>query len=363
MKKLSTAIAALLLIAINSNAQNVGIGTTTPVTRLHVADSSVLFSGPTALPATAGLPPVSGIGNRMMWYSNKAAFRAGGTANTSWDDTYIGKYSTAFGLSNKAAGMYSTSMGWGNSSSGLASFSTGYSNTSVGTYSAAFGEQVDAQSYASLVIGRYNLQSGNSTSWINTDPLFVVGTGYTYEVSPGIGAIQRRNGFIIDKSGNTTINGKATINNSLEVNGSASITDSLTVSNKIKVLNSISIGDFGKLTSLHVGGGVSLKESIVEFDPRNGGANIIVGNKSYIKIGVGAFSGNPPYNVILSDGVTRGQILIIAGYLFGDSFNFKDNIANNLALSSDRVVNDYRDKLGLMWTGFAWEELFFSNNH
>ena len=211
MKKLFL-IAFLFCAAKYAIAQNVGIGTTTPVAKLHVADSSVLFSGPTYLPATAGLPPVSGTGNRLMWYARKAAFRVGGTTGNAWDDTYIGKYSAALGLSNRAAGMYATSMGYANSSSGMASFSTGYSNTSGGYYSAAFGENVDATAYASLVIGRYNLQAGNYASWVDTDPLFVVGNGYTYEVSPGIGAIQRRNAFSIDKTGNTIINGKLNVN-------------------------------------------------------------------------------------------------------------------------------------------------------
>lgn len=58
--------------------QNVGIGTTTPNARLHVADSAVLFTGPPIIISpTIFDPPASGAGSRMMWYAAKAAFRVG----------------------------------------------------------------------------------------------------------------------------------------------------------------------------------------------------------------------------------------------------------------------------------------------
>src|SRR6266404_369571 len=61
----------------NNNAGNVGIGTSNPAARLHVADSSVLFSATGIVPGTPGNPPISGAGRRMMWYAGKAAFRVG----------------------------------------------------------------------------------------------------------------------------------------------------------------------------------------------------------------------------------------------------------------------------------------------
>jgi hypothetical protein len=161
-------------MAVTVQAQNVGIGTTNPKARLHVADSSVLFSAPASLPGNAGLPPVSGAGNRMMWYANKAAFRAGGTVGTFWNEASVGNYSASFGLSNTASGMYAFSTGSSNISSGIASFTAGRSTSASATYSAALGEQTDATAYGSLVIGRYNLTAGSGTAWVDADPLFVV---------------------------------------------------------------------------------------------------------------------------------------------------------------------------------------------
>src|SRR3954468_3178138 len=45
----------------------------------------------------AGAIPASGGGVRLMWYPNKAAFRAGRIDAAQWDDPSIGQWSAAFG--------------------------------------------------------------------------------------------------------------------------------------------------------------------------------------------------------------------------------------------------------------------------
>ena len=80
-------------------AQNVGIGTITPRARLHVVDSSVVFSAADPLLAVPGNPPISGAGAHMMWYTGKAAFRTGFVDGTQWDKDNIGHYSFASGYS------------------------------------------------------------------------------------------------------------------------------------------------------------------------------------------------------------------------------------------------------------------------
>jgi hypothetical protein len=79
MKKkvfLSCIYSAMIFIAA---AQNVGIGTTTPLARFHVTDSAVLLSGTVSIPpfTTTINPPVQGAGTRTMWFPALGAFRTG----------------------------------------------------------------------------------------------------------------------------------------------------------------------------------------------------------------------------------------------------------------------------------------------
>ena len=77
----------LLLCSLSLQAQigKVGINTTSPAAMLHVKDSSVVFTGQSALPAMPGAPPVSGSGIRMMWYPAKGAFRGGYALGQQWN--------------------------------------------------------------------------------------------------------------------------------------------------------------------------------------------------------------------------------------------------------------------------------------
>ena len=93
-----------IFILLHCLSQNVGIGTTAPVARLHVKDSNVVFTGSNSLPATPGNPPVNGGGIRLMWYPDKAAFRVGAVGSKNWDMDSIGNYSFASGFNTKAKG-------------------------------------------------------------------------------------------------------------------------------------------------------------------------------------------------------------------------------------------------------------------
>ncbi|MES2774928.1 MAG: tail fiber domain-containing protein [Bacteroidota bacterium] len=236
----------------------VGINTNLPQAMLHVKDSSVLFSGGGLdVPPNAGNPPASGTGIRMMWYVDKAAFRAGKVVFSKWDKDNVGLYSfgagsdvtasgigsTAFGLGNiasgngsfatgvgtkatgyastalgegtvasgdadatamgfttVASGEISTALGYGSKASGFVATSMGNFTTASGSMSTTMGFRTTASSFGSLAIGRYNdsITSSNKTLWVDTDPVFIIGNGTALN--------DRHNAFTVLKNARTGIN-------------------------------------------------------------------------------------------------------------------------------------------------------------
>ena len=155
----------------------VGINTNAPQAMLHVKDSSVLFSGGLDIPATPGNPPVSGAGVRMMWYPDKAAFRAGYVGGTQWNKDSIGNYSFSAGYNNKAKGLYSfaiganciatdnTSIAIGSNSfaSRLYSIAIGNNSIASGLYSVAIGSSVTSSDSYDIAIGYLANASGGAS--------------------------------------------------------------------------------------------------------------------------------------------------------------------------------------------------------
>lgn len=152
----------LLTVTIGNtlSAQYVGIGTTAPLARLHVADSSVLFSAAGIVSGTPGPPPMQGGGRRMMWYADKAAFRAGYINGNQWDKDNIGDWSVATGRLTIASGEASTAIGASTTASGLTSTAMGRLTTASGDYSTSMGKYTNATGYASIAIGDSTLASG-----------------------------------------------------------------------------------------------------------------------------------------------------------------------------------------------------------
>ncbi len=158
------------------HAQQVGIGTTSPQAQLHVAEGSVIFTNTgdvTATPSATSL----GTGRRMMWYSDKAAFRAGYTVagNTSMHMDSIGNYSTAFGRNNKVKGTgsfgsgntldvkgnYAAAFGQQCNATGNFSFAAGYEGRAWGNCSVAMGFNTDAYGQYATAFGSFNDASGD----------------------------------------------------------------------------------------------------------------------------------------------------------------------------------------------------------
>jgi len=104
-----------------------------------------------------------GPGVRLHWYPRQAAFRAGQVNGTQWDSTGLGFNSAAFGINTTAFG--------------IDSFAVNNTTFAEGNCTSCFGLNTRARSFASIVMGRFNLLQGTSGSWIDTDPLLVLGNG------------------------------------------------------------------------------------------------------------------------------------------------------------------------------------------
>ena len=165
----------------NSNSGKVGISTTAALGELTIGGSDGFYVHGEI---NQGAPtPMSG-GARMFFYPRKAAFRAGSTDATSWDDANIGLLSTAMGYETTASEQGSTAMGIYTTASGEASTSIGYNTT--------------AKAYASTALGRYNMGLGTSDSWVSTDPIFEIGIGADNN--------NKTNAFTVLKNGAVGIN-------------------------------------------------------------------------------------------------------------------------------------------------------------
>jgi hypothetical protein len=141
----------------------IGIGTNTPAARLHVEGESVLFRGPGTLPGTPGPPPVSGAGNRMMWYADKAAFRVGRVEGTQWDKDSIGLSSLAAGFNSIAKGENAIAFGNSTTARGLGAVALGLSTVAQGNYSTALGVGTIASGGYSIAAGYDAVASGNGS--------------------------------------------------------------------------------------------------------------------------------------------------------------------------------------------------------
>ena len=194
---------------------NTGIGTSSPNALLHAhgtgtGQGNVVFSG-SYKSSNQGNIPASGTGTRLMWYPDMAAFRVGYVENNQWDQSNIGAFSVAMGHNTIASGFQSTAMGSGTTASGsnstamgvattalsVASTAMGFGTTASGSNSIAMGYSTNASSYLSTAMGRYNVDGGNATSWVATDPLFEIGNGTS--------TTSRSNAFTVLKNGRTGI--------------------------------------------------------------------------------------------------------------------------------------------------------------
>jgi hypothetical protein len=175
---------ALLMVAAPLAVPNAARAQT-PTTTIENADGDVVLEsyddGALLAPYSSsgtGAIPTTGAGTRMMWYSGKAAFRAGRVTSDQWDESNIGTRSVAFGYNTAASasnstamgyltiasGRWSTAMGRNTSASGDESTAMGGNTRASGDESTAMGDNTSADGGASTAMGSNTTASGNSST-------------------------------------------------------------------------------------------------------------------------------------------------------------------------------------------------------
>jgi uncharacterized coiled-coil protein SlyX len=107
-----------------------------------------------------------GSGERMIWHPYRAAFRAGGVSGDQWNDANMGFYSAAFGQNVQAEGNwsfaaghssftdqpYSVAMGFKAYADGQAAIAMGYQATANAQYAIALGRSVSVRGFSGAIV-------------------------------------------------------------------------------------------------------------------------------------------------------------------------------------------------------------------
>lgn len=171
----------------------------------------------------------AGLISTSLGYNSKAlgqySFAVGSASNA------VSDYSVSIGTQSLASGARAVAIGY-SSKAGSNSFATGYNSNAVnygsaigytakatgdtsqafgyysnatGDYSTALGSYSFSQTLRGVSVGPYSSDNGNATTFVSTDPAFIVGNGTS--------SVARSNAFVVYKNGN------ANVTNSLLVGG------------------------------------------------------------------------------------------------------------------------------------------------
>jgi hypothetical protein len=108
-------------------------------------------------------------------------------------------YSIALGHDTLADEILSVAMGTGSTANGFNSFAIGDTIETNGQYAAAFNTQTTAQPFMANVFGRFNTIAGTTDTWVDTEPIWIVGNGTD--------DLNRANALTVMKNGDTVIGG------------------------------------------------------------------------------------------------------------------------------------------------------------
>ncbi|MGK5091237.1 tail fiber domain-containing protein, partial [Deltaproteobacteria bacterium TL4] len=170
-----------------------GGGTTASGLNSFAVGSGTTASGSYSFAAGGGTTAAAGFASLAIGYNT--------TASTN--------YAYAIGYNATASALYSFATGKDTTASGSWSAAFNYNTTTTGQFSTAMGTSTTAQAYASLTIGKFNTLTGSTTTWVSTDPIFVIGNGSS--ASPGSDA------FVINKNGSGTMAGALTQNSDIRL--------------------------------------------------------------------------------------------------------------------------------------------------
>ena len=106
----------------------------------------------------------SGAGVKMFWNPRKAAFRAGLTHGTEWDNSNIGPQSIAFGEDTIANALYSTAFGNDTKATNLNATAFGFYSVASGGNATAFGDHTTASGGSATSFGSNTTASGGSAT-------------------------------------------------------------------------------------------------------------------------------------------------------------------------------------------------------
>ncbi|MBK8686273.1 MAG: hypothetical protein IPN26_15555 [Bacteroidetes bacterium] len=245
---------------------------------------------------------LSGSGTKMFFHPKKSAFRVGSVNANFWDEDSLGIYSFSAGFDTKAFGSASAAIGVGNTAKGNASMAFGAYSEALGDNSISIGDNTISKAYSSAAFGMNNdpISLSSPSSYVGTDPVFVVGNG--------IDAVNRSNALTILKNGNIGI-GTNTPSERLEVNGQVKITGGTPGAGKVLTSDASGIASWQPIPAPSLGGATTLDSSYNFNGPGLG--RIINANNGAVLI-----QGNDGLHVMDSVGIgtqTPGAKLDVAG--------------------------------------------------
>lgn len=82
----------------------------------------------------------------------------------------------------------------------------------------------------------------------------------------------------------------------------------------------------------------------------------------YVFVDTEALAATDDLDNINGTGLRRGQLLVIQANDAARTVNLREGVGGNLVLAGNMALDNTEDKIGLIYTGSAWHELFRSNN-